>query len=497
MDNSLIDFSHLARRNRRRDSSRRKTMSSSDATTVTTSFSTLDSKKKDLNEKSPRKLSTSMELTLSPVHLAQDSLFSSSSGWTNYSGFFNLAVLLLIISNGRVALENLIKYGILISPLQWFQSFLDASPSNMPNIAILILSNITILTAFGLEIILAKKRISNTMGFILYIILILAHITIPAFVIITVKSNPLFSSQVLSLITIQTLKLISYGHVNYWCRLAVDDEHNEDLKVESSKFKAYYPKNLTLADLYYFICAPTLCYELKFPKTPGRRKSFIIKRVVEIIMFTFVIFALCQQWIMPLVKNSLAPFSKMDLKRIIERLLKLAIPNHFIWLIFFYLYFHSILNLIAEILRFADRKFYLDFWNSGTVGEFWKSWNIPVHRWCVRHVYKPFVRNGYTKFNASLAVFFVSAFFHEYLVSVPLSMFRLWAFYGMLGQLPLCFLTDHFMRGGRAGNIIMWLSLILGQPIAILMYVHDWYVINYPAQARILESNDLPLIPQI
>lgn len=60
MDNSLIDFSHLARRNRRRDSSRRKTMSSSDATTVTTSFSTLDSKKKDLNEKSPRKLSTSM-----------------------------------------------------------------------------------------------------------------------------------------------------------------------------------------------------------------------------------------------------------------------------------------------------------------------------------------------------------------------------------------------------------------------------------------------------
>lgn len=94
------------------------------------------------------------------------------------------------------------------------------------------------------------------------------------------------------------------------------------------------------------------------------------------------------------------------------------------------------------------------------MGEFWKSWNIPVHRWCVRHVYKPFVRNGYTKFNASLAVFFVSAFFHEYLVnfkmnfiyfflikvSVPLSMFRLWAFYGMLGQLPLCFLTDHFMR---------------------------------------------------
>lgn len=31
-----------------------------------------------------------------PVHVAQDSLFSSSSGWTNYRGFFNLAVLLLV-----------------------------------------------------------------------------------------------------------------------------------------------------------------------------------------------------------------------------------------------------------------------------------------------------------------------------------------------------------------------------------------------------------------
>jgi diacylglycerol O-acyltransferase 1 len=69
--------------------------------------------------------------------------------------------------------------------------------------------------------------------------------------------------------------------------------------------------------------------------------------------------ALCQQWVIPLVKNSMAPFSKMDVKRCIERVLKLAIPNHLIWLMFFYLYFHSFLNLIAEIMRFADREFYL------------------------------------------------------------------------------------------------------------------------------------------
>lgn len=59
-------------------------------------------------------------------------------------------------------------------------------------------------------------------------------------------------------------------------------------------------------------------------------------------------------------------------------------------------------------------------------------------------------------------------------------MFRLWAYYGMMAQIPLSFLTDYIIKGGRAGNVVVWLSLIVGQPLAILMYVHDWYVMHYP-----------------
>lgn len=33
-----------------------------------------------------------------------------------------------------------------------------------------------------------------------------------------------------------------------------------------------YPDNLNFADLYYFIFAPTLCYELNFPRTQRIRK---------------------------------------------------------------------------------------------------------------------------------------------------------------------------------------------------------------------------------
>lgn len=41
---------------------------------------------------------------------------------------------------------------------------------------------------------------------------------------------------------------------------------------------------------------------------------------------------------------------------------------------------------------------------------------------------------GCSKFSASAVVFFISAFFHEFLVSVPLRTFRSWAFVGMMAQ---------------------------------------------------------------
>ncbi|EYB95573.1 hypothetical protein Y032_0158g3246 [Ancylostoma ceylanicum] len=86
------------------------------------------------------------------VHRPQDSLFSTSSGWTNYRGFFNLAMLLLVVSNGRVALENLIKYGILISPLKWVSFMIvEGSFWNWPNLALVLFSNVTIIVVFITE----------------------------------------------------------------------------------------------------------------------------------------------------------------------------------------------------------------------------------------------------------------------------------------------------------------------------------------------------------
>lgn len=121
--------------------------------------------------------------------------------------------------------------------------------------------------------------------------------------------------------------------------------------------------------------------------------------------------------------------------------------------------------------------------NAESVNYFWQNWNIPVHRWCVRHLYKPLLNRGVNKFHASVLVFMLSAFFHEYLVSVPLQMFRLWAFFGMLSQIPFSMFVAKYLNNQTA-NVAVWISLIIGQPLCILMYYHDYFVIHHLSAGR-------------
>lgn len=75
----------------------------------------------------------------------------------------------------------------------------------------------------------------------------------------------------------------------------------------------------------YFIFAPTLCYELNFPRTQRIRKRFLLKRIFEVVVGIQIILAVMQQYMIPSVKNSLIPFSNMDITKATERLLKLAV----------------------------------------------------------------------------------------------------------------------------------------------------------------------------
>eukprot|EP00057_Strongylocentrotus_purpuratus_P015273 XP_011669747.1 PREDICTED: diacylglycerol O-acyltransferase 1 [Strongylocentrotus purpuratus] len=449
-----------------------------------------------------------------PIHKPRDSLLSNSSGFNNYRGFLNLCIVLLAMSSSRLVLENLIKYGIIMDPIKWFSVFLQ-DPYSWPNFTLLILLNGFILYAFWLEKLMLKAYIQERTMTVLVTLNVMTVFIFPVIVILYYKPNPVGSFASLGTYSIAFLKLISYAAVNKWCRDAQSSTSKKSKKSANSSDDSLsrnsprrhstpqprkrvtnrrrsegsneeangdqaelveYPNNLTLNDMCYFMMVPTLCYELNFPRTKRIRKRFLIRRIIELVFLVQLCLCLVQQWIVPTVLNALAPFTSLDTKRMLERVLKLAVPNHICWLIFFYSFFHSWLNVLGEVTKFADRNFYQDWWNAETISYFWKNWNIPVHKWCLRHLYFPLRSKGVDQQKAQIIVFLVSAIFHEYLVSIPLQMFRLWAFGGMLAQLPLVKLTSKVK--GHWGNVLVWLSLIIGQPVAVLMYFHDYYVMH-------------------
>lgn len=87
--------------------------------------------------------------------------------------------------------------------------------------------------------------------------------------------------------------------------------------------------------------------------------------------------------------------------------------------------FHCLLNFFAEIMCYADREFYQDWWNAESFDVWWRKWNRPVHRWMLRHIYHDWmhVTKG-SRRTATFITFLVSAVLHEFVVSVAFGMFR-------------------------------------------------------------------------
>ncbi|KAG6455805.1 diacylglycerol O-acyltransferase 1 isoform X2 [Manduca sexta] len=440
-----------------------------------------------------------------PIHKPRDSLFSWSSEFTNFTGLVNWGFLMLTIGGVRLGLENFLKYGFRVNPIEWIivlTGYHEGDKYQYPSLALIMFAVVPPVIALLIEKAIAVDLIPQKIGMSIQIANILFVVSLPAIVLHFKGDDFSFVgiTTVCMLYLVIFLKLWSYTQTNYWCRCGTkrklskntlrrqslsaptwksfEDEKNE-AAVAVGLVK--YPDNLNLKDLFYFLLAPTLCYELNFPRTARIRKRFLVKRLLEVVFGLNLVLALFQQWMIPSVTNSIDTFSTMDPIRITERLLKLAVPNHLIWLCFFYLSFHSFLNLMGELLQFADRNFYNDWWNANNISVFWSTWNMPVHMWAVRHVYIPITKRGHSKVVASIVVFFISAFFHEYLVSVPLQMFRIWAFLGMMAQPPLSVISRmaEIKLGPRWGNLIVWSSLILGQPLAIMMYYHDYALLHF------------------
>lgn len=440
------------------------------------------------------------------IHI-NESLSPLSHGSANqdYRGFQNLIMLLLFVNNIRLIFENYIKYGILIK----FSYEELRADEVMLSVLLCLYMPLSAIAAFIVEKLMvpaeskaattaSSRFLRNGAGLLLHLLNVLMVLLIPNSIAYSLMRHPLLILVPSFLSVVQSLKLSS------WMLVFEDLRHAEEaccpilgfcfVKMFTEfVFLEYgkdlvYPKNLTLSNLGYFMLAPTLCYQPSYPRSPRFRISFFLKRILEIVMLTMMIFFIGEQYSRPTLRNSMRSFDSLNFGSMVERILKLSIPSIYIWLLLFYALFHSFLNAIAELLRFGDRDFYKPWWNARTISEYWRLWNLPVYRWFKRHVYFPLVtKHRMPRVFASILAFFISAIFHEILIGVPTRVVHGWAFLAMMSQVPLIWLTGmvQLVRpqffDGQVGNFLFWISFcVVGQPLISILFYRAWYMQQYP-----------------
>lgn len=352
---------------------------------------------------------------------------------------------------------------------------------------------------------------------VLHIVNITLEILTPTITVWTSIEHPLPGMAAIFLPTILFLKLISYMLVNRELKHERDDAVLRGLGIDVPKSPRpaedpakestdhalsdaadampfdpnaiKYPNNVTLGNAVYFWLAPTLCYQPVYPRTRRIRRSYMLKRLLEMLVVSIAIVVLTKQYALPTLVNSTAAMRDASWGKLLERLLKLSMISLYIWILSFFLFFHSFLSAFAELLRFGDRRFFGEWWNSTDFSEYWRLWNQPVSSWAKRHIYLPLIKNhSLSPFASQLIVFLVSAALHELIIGVPTKTVYGFAAGAMLLQVPMISL-GRLLSAARErfgwrpqkeiidtiGNLHFWMSFcIIGQPLVVMLYWFDW-----------------------
>jgi len=302
-----------------------------------------------------------------PMHRsAEPSPLSAEASEQNYRGLLNLAMLLLVLSNFRLLVETIRKHGHILEKLPAFHKLIQSQAplTEFPFISGIATIPIFLMQAFLTEYALATKKISETTGLIFHCLTSSLALLVPMAIVWYHIEQLILGNLLMMLALVTWMKLISYAHANSDYRnkgshktatmALIRDTDPEEANIE-------YPDNITLWNLCYFWLAPTLTYQIAFPRTPSVRwakiAGIVLRLVVAIIFESFLL----AQVIIPSLENLTSHLEetggKFTMQLFFDYLLQLSIANTYMWLLMFYILFHLFLNLCAELTRFGDRVF--------------------------------------------------------------------------------------------------------------------------------------------
>lgn len=143
-------------------------------------------------------------------------------------------------------------------------------------------------------------------------------------------------------------------------------------------------------------------------------------------------------------------------------------------LLSFYVIWECLLNVLAELTRFADRGFYGPWWNSISFDQYARDWNRPVHNFLLRHVYHSSISFFHmSRTQATFFTFFLSAVVHEVVMFCLFKKVRGYLFAFQLTQIPqAAFCKSRYMKGrDTLGNIIFWFGIFIGPSLIVGLYL--------------------------
>eukprot|EP01127_Copromyxa_protea_P010395 TRINITY_DN2530_c0_g2_i2.p1 TRINITY_DN2530_c0_g2~~TRINITY_DN2530_c0_g2_i2.p1 ORF type:complete len:310 (+),score=19.80 TRINITY_DN2530_c0_g2_i2:70-999(+) len=250
------------------------------------------------------------------------SLLTSSSEEQNFRGFFNLAAIILVVSHARIVIENFMKYGILLN-LSTLRTYVATDDLLVGMIGL----QIHVLVAFFLEKWAVGNKHKEQLVHWGNIINVSLCVLIPCTCVYYARIGPVGGAALLALAFVLFMKLISYNLVNrdfrhdYWKGKAVPEAISERCR----ESLVTYPQNLTFSNLYYFLAAPVLVYQMNYPRTKKIRWYWLMGKVGQFIFCTCLQLFILEQFIMPTIKNTLTFMVTPNLPALVARLLKLSV----------------------------------------------------------------------------------------------------------------------------------------------------------------------------
>ena len=393
--------------------------------TIYASTSILEKVQQAVDEYSGDK-STWNILVDTPHHRPKASYFTNISKDSNFRGVITLTLTITFLAIIKNIVNNHMKYGLIPMP--------KGGPNDL-SLAIHALVSLVSTIAFiiGIEKLAFKQIISNRTAAILETLNVTQAYLTPIYVCNKYEVHVLLSMAYVFLTIGMMLKVISYAHLMHQIRNSLPtllhsktSEGPLRVKVSNENLAIIqkHANNLSglvnIKDILYFSLVPTLVYQLWYPRTDRINKQRALRLWIELTFLSLFQQYWMNQHIIPIMKTSTEAFQTGTLAEKAETFLD-AINIYLINLVVTaYCNFHVLPNFISELLRFGNRDFYRDWWNSTDLQDFWNRWSLPVHQWCVRHIYGPLQRRGYSKVVAASGVFLFSGAMHEYLNCVPM-----------------------------------------------------------------------------